>query len=74
MLHSTEQTRTYPCTSCGGDLEFHIGQSRLVCPHCGNQQDIVHDPSHRVADRDFRQTEDFAQFLSDEGFSDGEDT
>ena len=24
--------------------------------------------------RDFRQTEDFAQFLSDEGFSDGEDT
>ena len=56
MLHRTEQTRTYPCGSCGGDLEFHIGQSRLVCPHCGNQQDIVHDPTHRIADRDFRQT------------------
>ncbi len=56
MLHNTEQTRTYPCSACGGDLEFHIGQNRLVCPHCGNERDIVHDPDHRVLERDFRQT------------------
>jgi predicted RNA-binding Zn-ribbon protein involved in translation (DUF1610 family) len=55
MLHTTEQTRTYPCTACGGDLEFHIGQQLLVCPHCGNRQQIVEDDDRVVAERDLHQ-------------------
>lgn len=53
-LHQTEQTRTYPCTSCGGDLEFDISQQNLTCPHCGNSQDIVEDAGKVVAEQDFR--------------------
>lgn len=30
----------YPCESCGADLRFAPGQSRLVCDHCGHVQDI----------------------------------
>lgn len=56
MLHVTEQTRTYPCTSCGGDLEFHIGEQVLACPHCGNRQEIVDAPDHEVAERDLQAT------------------
>jgi DNA-directed RNA polymerase subunit RPC12/RpoP len=39
-LHSTELTRTYPCDSCGGELEFDIAQQGLGCGHCGNQVPI----------------------------------
>ncbi|HUG85878.1 MAG TPA: hypothetical protein VMM13_15045 [Euzebya sp.] len=41
MQHDTQSTRTYPCSTCGSQLVFHIGQQRLACPHCGNQQDLV---------------------------------
>lgn len=30
----------YPCESCGADLRFAPGQTRLVCDHCGHVQDI----------------------------------
>lgn len=40
LLHATEDTRTYPCRACGGELEFDIENQMLVCPHCGNQQEI----------------------------------
>lgn len=30
----------YPCESCGADLRFAPGQTRLVCEHCGHVQDI----------------------------------
>lgn len=39
-LHRTELTRTYPCDSCGGELEFEIARQNLTCPHCGNQHPI----------------------------------
>jgi predicted RNA-binding Zn-ribbon protein involved in translation (DUF1610 family) len=55
MLHVTEQTRTYPCTTCGGELEFHIGQHVLACPHCGNQQQIATGDDRGVESRDFHQ-------------------
>lgn len=54
LLHETEQTRTYPCTSCGGQLEFHIGHQLLVCPHCGNRQEIVEAAGRSVEERDLR--------------------
>lgn len=30
----------YQCESCGADLRFAPGQTRLVCDHCGHVQDI----------------------------------
>ena len=52
--HVTEQTRTYPCRQCGGALEFDIGEQKLVCRHCGAEQEIVDDAGRSVAERDLR--------------------
>jgi len=54
MRHKTEQTRTYPCTTCGGQLEFDIGTQKLRCPDCGNIQDIIEDAGRVTAEQDFR--------------------
>lgn len=54
MLHGTEQTRTYPCAQCGGQLEFDIRAQLLVCPHCGNRQEIVEDAGRAVVEQDLR--------------------
>ena len=54
LKHATEQTRTYPCTACGGQLEFDIASQKLRCPHCGNVQDIVEDAGRVTAEQDFR--------------------
>lgn len=39
----------YPCESCGADLRFAPGQSRLVCDHCGHVQDIPSATGRGVA-------------------------
>lgn len=36
MFHLTEETRTYPCEACGGELHFDIEAQLLKCQHCGN--------------------------------------
>jgi predicted RNA-binding Zn-ribbon protein involved in translation (DUF1610 family) len=41
MFHGTEKTRTYPCESCGGQLNFDIGSQKLRCPNCGNYYDVT---------------------------------
>jgi predicted RNA-binding Zn-ribbon protein involved in translation (DUF1610 family) len=41
LRHVTESSRTYPCTSCGGELVFDIRQRMLACGHCGNVQELV---------------------------------
>jgi predicted RNA-binding Zn-ribbon protein involved in translation (DUF1610 family) len=53
IKHSTEQTRTYPCTACGGQLEFDIGLQKLRCPNCGNVQDIIEDAGRVTVEQDF---------------------
>jgi predicted RNA-binding Zn-ribbon protein involved in translation (DUF1610 family) len=50
----TEQTRTYPCTQCGGQLVFDIGVQKLKCPNCGNVQDIIEDAGRVTAEQDFQ--------------------
>lgn len=35
VLHVTEQTRTYPCATCGGMLVFSPERDQLVCRSCG---------------------------------------
>ncbi len=54
VRHATEQTRTYPCASCGGQLEFDIAVQRLRCPHCGNEQDIIEDAGRVSVEQDLR--------------------
>ena len=39
-LHRTELTRTYPCSACGGELQFDIAAQDLGCPHCGTHRPI----------------------------------
>ena len=36
IFHVTEETRTYPCEACGGELHFDIETQMLKCRHCGN--------------------------------------
>ena len=36
LLHSSVDTRTYPCEACGGELHFNIELQQLKCRHCGN--------------------------------------
>lgn len=37
ILHVTEDTRTYPCPSCGGVLVFAPATQDLACQSCGNR-------------------------------------
>jgi predicted RNA-binding Zn-ribbon protein involved in translation (DUF1610 family) len=53
-LQSTEQTRTYPCHQCGGQLAFDIRLQQLKCPSCGNVQPIVEAADHEVEEHDLR--------------------
>ncbi|MEM9701298.1 MAG: hypothetical protein AAF907_02490 [Planctomycetota bacterium] len=46
--------RTFPCSSCGGSLEFHIGAQALKCPYCGSVEQVHADPDAEVAERDYR--------------------
>ncbi len=52
LRHGTEQTRTYPCLQCGGELVFAIGEQKLQCPHCGNEQDVA-ESEQEVIEQDF---------------------
>lgn len=53
LRHQTEQTRTYPCRACGGELEFDIALQRLKCPHCGAEAEIIEDADNEVLEQDF---------------------
>ncbi|MCH7229450.1 hypothetical protein L0U85_01025 [Glycomyces sp. L485] len=50
----TEQSagQTYPCNTCGAQLEFKPGSSALTCPYCGTHQQIELK-RRRVVDRDW---------------------
>lgn len=52
LHHVTEQTRTYPCPGCGGELVFDIGVQKLRCPSCGHTQDIVETAGKAVVEQD----------------------
>jgi predicted RNA-binding Zn-ribbon protein involved in translation (DUF1610 family) len=54
MKHVTEDSRTYPCTACGGELKFDIASQLLKCPHCGNTHDLVENEG-QVNEKDLRE-------------------
>ena len=45
----------FPCSQCGGDLEYEPGAARLVCPHCGAEEAIepVADLSEALRELDY---------------------
>ncbi len=36
----TEQTRIFPCPSCGADMQYSAAKGMLCCAHCGNEQPV----------------------------------
>ena len=54
VSHHTEQTRTYPCQSCGADLKFDPATQKRACPSCGAAFD-VDDLADPVTERDLRE-------------------
>ena len=53
-LHSTEATRTYPCDSCGAELQFDIELQKLKCPSCGVVHDLTVDMDQTAVEQDLR--------------------
>jgi len=53
-LHSTEGTRTYPCSACGGELHFDIKLQKLSCDHCGSVFEMTADMTGIAAEQDLR--------------------
>ena len=51
MKHVTEDSRTYPCEACGGELHFDIASQLLKCQHCGNTHQLV-EGEGQVSERD----------------------
>ena len=37
-----------PCPNCGGNFVFDIAAQKLTCPHCGSQEEIVHEAGASV--------------------------
>ena len=56
MFQITEQTRTYPCSQCGGQLIFDIATQKLACPNCGANHEIDVDALPAPAEHDLRST------------------
>jgi DNA-directed RNA polymerase subunit RPC12/RpoP len=56
FFQTTEQTRTYPCSNCGAQLEFSIQHQKLACHNCGYIQELVEGQTRTVEERDFRDT------------------
>lgn len=46
---------TFPCSSCGAELEFAPGTSALKCPHCGTLNDIA-PTDEKVEELDYDST------------------
>ena len=50
--HDTPRARTFPCESCGADLEFNIGVQQLKCPFCGFEKEIPLADNAQVLEQD----------------------
>lgn len=54
LIHATEQTRTYPCANCGGQMEFNIAAQKLRCPSCGSEREIAGNGQTVAVERDYQ--------------------
>lgn len=46
--------RKFPCISCGADVAFAPGVSRLKCPYCGVETDLPEVATEPLVELDFR--------------------
>ena len=44
--------KTFPCESCGADLEFNIGAQQLKCPYCSFEKQIALEDDASVEEQD----------------------
>jgi predicted RNA-binding Zn-ribbon protein involved in translation (DUF1610 family) len=58
---SEEQKTMYPCKNCGGNLEFKPGETKMICPYCGTENEIVIDESKSEM---AVEEKDYTEFLS----------
>ncbi len=56
MFQDTEQTRTYPCGSCGDDLVFDPASQQLRSPSCGRTYPITVGDSAQITLHDLGST------------------
>ena len=54
VKHITEDSKTYPCEACGGELHFDIETQKLKCQHCGNMHELVEGEGF-VSEKDLRE-------------------
>jgi len=52
--HATAAERRFPCASCGADVVFAPGVSRLKCPYCAAETDIPEAATEPIRELDFR--------------------
>lgn len=60
--------RVYPCSQCGADLQFSIGQQSLACPYCGHVQEIAL-PETEIEEHDYDAMIAHLEDLHLEGFN-----
>lgn len=46
------KARVFPCSECGADLTFSIGQQRLQCPYCGHVEQLAIPPEEPLPEQD----------------------
>lgn len=49
---SNSKPKTFPCESCGADLEFNIGAQHLKCPYCSFEKAIALEDDAAVVEQD----------------------
>ncbi|MEZ6044479.1 MAG: hypothetical protein R3C11_02635 [Planctomycetaceae bacterium] len=47
--------RIFPCEGCGADLQFNIGQQKLVCPFCGFEKQLVWDEDEKISEQNYEE-------------------
>ena len=62
-----ERGRTFPCESCGADLEFNVGAQSLKCAHCGHTKTLDFDFAAEVFEQDYHEMLTRIAELRDEG-------
>lgn len=44
----------FPCDTCGSDMRFDPGTTKLICDHCGNTEPVMSARASAIRELDFR--------------------
>ncbi len=70
VTEKSGEVRTFPCESCGADLEFHIGAQSLKCPYCSFEK-ALEVKDEEIAERDLENAIEKLRTRPREGAGDG---